>query len=96
MNPRPGSTLVILPHIESPSTPINFQTKEMLGGKWYRLTGIVMVRYGHYTTIAYVPEKGRWYNFNDEKVRPIKGDPNWENLGDSRNVPLLFFYTLKE
>ena len=50
----------------------------------------------HYTTIAYVPEKERWYNFNDEKVHPIDR-PHWKNLaGDPNNVPLLFFYTLKD
>ena len=92
-----GSTVVIRPPYdenENP-TPIDFNINENLGGKWYRLTGIVMKRGYHYTTIAYVPEKGRWYNFNDEQVLPIFGYPHPENLGDPNNVPVLFLYTLE-
>ena len=74
-------------------TPIEFKINEKIGEKSYRLTGMVLARSGHYTTIAYVPEKEEWYNFNDEKVRP---DPNLKNLGDDRNVPYLFFYTIQE
>ena len=76
-------------------TPIDFNIKEFLGGRTYRLTGMVMSRDGHYTTIAYVPKKEEWYNFNDDKIRPIKGDHSSKNLGDDRNVPVLFFYTLE-
>ena len=101
----PISTLVIRPydveyliklaHLRVPKpTPIEFRVVENLKGKTYRLTGMVMARYGHYTTIAYVPEKG-WFNFNDKKVRSIGDEPSPQNLGDSRNVPVLFFYTWK-
>ena len=74
-------------------TPIDFNIDEKLGGRKYRLTGMVLARDGYYTTIAYVPEKEEWYNFNDEKVRP--SDPNLKNLGDDRNVPFLFFSKFK-
>ena len=105
VNPIP-STLVILAHEvnhlqelikkNNLPSPIDFKIYETLEGRIYRLTGIVMVRNWHYTTIAYVPEKKQWFNFNDEKVRPIGGEPSLKNLADSRNVPLLFFYTLQE
>ena len=45
----------------------------------------------HYTTIAFVPEKG-WYNFNDINVRPVN-PPTSNDLADDRNVPFMFFYT---
>ena len=65
----------------------------MVSSKWNALN-TYNVQEIHYTTIAFIPEKGQWYNFNDDKVRPIKGDPSFKNLGDDRNVPVLFFYTL--
>ena len=87
----PGSTLVIRPPYDENEKPtsIDFNINEKLGGKWYRLTGIVMVRVLlfktiHYTTIAFVPEKEQWYNFNDRKVRPV--DPP-----RSGNLPLIVF-----
>ena len=46
-----------------------------------------MVRDGHYTTIAYVLEKDRWYHFNDDhNVRPIVDEPTPENLYTLENV----------
>ena len=74
--------------------PIDFRVVETLKGRNYRLTGMVMLRARHYSAIVYVPEKG-WFNFNDEKVRSIGDEPSPQNLGDSRNVPVLFFYTLE-
>ena len=83
MNPLPGSTLVIHRNLDDSDTdkyeyyeqptPIDFNINEFLGGRLYRLTGIVIKRHylQHYTTIAYVDEKEQWYNFNDEKVRPV-------------------------
>ena len=102
----PISTLVIRPydveylinlaHLRFPKpAPIEFHVVENLKGKTYRLTGIVMARNGHYTTIAYVPEKEQWYNFNVEKVHPVD-QPVWNNLAGDSNVPVLFFYTLQE